>query len=116
MFPDLRNNLKSGGLSLYECSMGYSILKRSFASRILTTPSGTGCVLTTSEEWIRLLEPANVMWSNKAGWPVAKDRSAVVYVEMVYIPVMDMKNGITVFMPSAEVKWGPSSGPEGREF
>jgi hypothetical protein len=27
-------------LSLYECSISYSILKRSFAPRLLTTPSG----------------------------------------------------------------------------
>jgi hypothetical protein len=40
MFPDLRNNLKRSGLSLYECSLSYSILKRSFAPRILITTSG----------------------------------------------------------------------------
>jgi hypothetical protein len=28
MFPDLRNNLKSSGSSLYECSISYSTLKR----------------------------------------------------------------------------------------
>jgi len=40
MFPDLRNNLKSSGSLLYKCSICYSTLKRSFASRILTTTSG----------------------------------------------------------------------------
>jgi hypothetical protein len=39
MPPDLRNNIESSGLSLYECSISYGILKRSFASRILTTTS-----------------------------------------------------------------------------
>jgi hypothetical protein len=45
MFADLRNNLKSSGSSLYECSINYSTLKRSFASRIPTTTSGrsSGC-------------------------------------------------------------------------
>jgi len=42
MFPDLRNNLKSNGSSLYKCSIGYRTLKRSFAPRILTTTSGGG--------------------------------------------------------------------------
>ena len=40
MFPDLRNNLKSSGLSLYECSISYNTLKCSFAARILITTSG----------------------------------------------------------------------------
>jgi len=40
MFPDLRNNLKSSDPLLYECSISYSTLKRSFAPRILTTTSG----------------------------------------------------------------------------
>jgi len=31
MFPDLRNNLKSSGSSLYECSINYSTLKGSYA-------------------------------------------------------------------------------------
>jgi hypothetical protein len=39
MFLDLRNNQKSSGSSLYECSTSYSTLKRSFAPRILTTTS-----------------------------------------------------------------------------
>jgi hypothetical protein len=39
MFPDLRNNMESSDSSLHECSITYSILKRSFASRILTTTS-----------------------------------------------------------------------------
>jgi hypothetical protein len=39
MFLDLRNNQKSSGSSLYECSTNYSTLKRSFAPRILTTTS-----------------------------------------------------------------------------
>ncbi len=39
VFPDLRNNLKSCGSALYECSTSYGILKRSFAVRILITPS-----------------------------------------------------------------------------
>jgi len=34
MFADLRNNLKRSGSSLYECSISYSTLKYSFASRI----------------------------------------------------------------------------------
>jgi hypothetical protein len=51
------------------------------------------------------------------GWLISREGSlGGCYVEIVYIPVIDMKNGITIFMPSAEVKWGPSSGPEGREF
>jgi len=37
MFPDLRNNLKSSGSSLYKYSISYSTLKHSFAPRILTT-------------------------------------------------------------------------------
>jgi hypothetical protein len=37
MFPGLRNNLKSSGPSLYEYSISYSTLKRSFAPQILTT-------------------------------------------------------------------------------
>ena len=57
MFPDLRHNLKSSGLLLYECSISYSTLKRSFAPRILTTTSAprddtgdTASKRTTSEE------------------------------------------------------------------
>jgi hypothetical protein len=41
MFLDLRNNLKGSGPSLYECSISYSTLKRSFAPRILTTASAS---------------------------------------------------------------------------
>ena len=91
-------------------------MERSECHKIIKVNS-TGCVLTTSEECIRLLGPANVMWSNKASWPVAKDRSAVV-TSRWYISVMDMKSGITFFIFSAEVrvKWGHSSGPEGGEF
>jgi hypothetical protein len=37
MFSNLKNNLKSIGSSLYECSIIYSTLKHSFASRILNT-------------------------------------------------------------------------------
>jgi hypothetical protein len=40
MFSDLRNNLKRSGSSLYECSISYSTLKCSFASRVLTTTGG----------------------------------------------------------------------------
>jgi len=40
MFLDLRDNIKSSDSLLYECSVSYSTLKRSFASRILTTTSG----------------------------------------------------------------------------
>jgi hypothetical protein len=40
MFPDLRNNLKGSGSSLYECSISYSTVKCTFALRILITPSG----------------------------------------------------------------------------
>jgi hypothetical protein len=39
IFLDLRNNLKSSGSSLYECSISYSTLKRKFAPRIPTTTS-----------------------------------------------------------------------------
>ena len=39
MFPDQWTNLKSSDLSLYEYSISYSTLKRSFAPRILTTTS-----------------------------------------------------------------------------
>jgi len=39
MFLDLRDNLKSSGSSLYECSISYSTLKGSFAPRIPTTTS-----------------------------------------------------------------------------
>jgi hypothetical protein len=40
MFLDLRNNLKSSDSSLYECSISYSTLKTSIASRILTPTGG----------------------------------------------------------------------------
>jgi hypothetical protein len=50
MFPDLRNNLKSSGPSLYECSISYSTLKRSFVPRILTTTSGGGTGKSQSDE------------------------------------------------------------------
>jgi hypothetical protein len=39
IFLDLRKNLKTSGPLLYECSISYSTLKRSFAPRILTTTS-----------------------------------------------------------------------------
>jgi hypothetical protein len=39
MFPDLRNKLQNSGSSLYKCSISYSTLKRSFASRSPTTTS-----------------------------------------------------------------------------
>jgi hypothetical protein len=39
MFPDLRNNLKTSGSSLYQCSISCSTLKLSFAPRILTITS-----------------------------------------------------------------------------
>ena len=39
MFLDLRDNLKSSGSSLHECSISYSTLKGSFAPRIPTTTS-----------------------------------------------------------------------------
>jgi hypothetical protein len=51
MFLDLRNNLKSSGSSLYECSISYSTLKSSCAPRIPTIISGSkhlgsGCILS----------------------------------------------------------------------
>jgi len=69
MFPDLRNNLKSSGSWLYECSISYSTLKTSIASRI-QTPTGelrylmkgrskitreisAGFRLCTGERWLR---------------------------------------------------------------
>jgi len=42
------NNLKSSGSSLYECSISYSILKRSFAPRILITPSGKNLIMMSA--------------------------------------------------------------------
>jgi hypothetical protein len=45
MFPDLRNNIRSGNSSLYECSISYSTLKHSFVSRFLITTSASTRVL-----------------------------------------------------------------------
>jgi len=47
MSPDLRNNLKSSGPSLYDCSMTYITLKASIASHILTT---TGALIYTQSK------------------------------------------------------------------
>ena len=57
MFPDLRNNLKGSGSSLYECSISYSILKRSFAPRILITISGLADRNTNDNELVHLPLP-----------------------------------------------------------
>ena len=57
MFPDLRNNLKSNGSSLYKCSISYSTLKRSFAPRIWTTTSGAQHIIHNtfnSSSWVVL--------------------------------------------------------------
>jgi hypothetical protein len=40
MFPDLRNNLKSSGSSLYECSISYSILNAALRHEIRQTLVG----------------------------------------------------------------------------
>jgi hypothetical protein len=57
MFPYLRNNLKGSGSSLYECSISYSILKRSFAPRILTTTCGLADRNTNNKKLVHLPLP-----------------------------------------------------------
>jgi hypothetical protein len=49
IFPDLRNTLNGSGSSLYECSISYGTLKRSFAPPILTTPSGFSILMIKCE-------------------------------------------------------------------
>jgi len=44
IFLDLRNNLKSSRSLLYECSISYSTLKRSFTPRIPTITSATSSI------------------------------------------------------------------------
>jgi hypothetical protein len=46
--------MKSGDLSLYECSISYSALERSFVSRTLTTTSDT---LSTNWRTAHLIRP-----------------------------------------------------------